>query len=160
MPNSVVRSELENLLEAASYDVLETMCFFGVLGDADSINSTEEQITAKVLFRGDAAGEFRATLDYSAAWSIAANFMGEEPLDVELAHMQAVICELANMICGAVLSNYRKDGLFQLSTPEIAGCEESQSPQEVSRVFELESGSMKVSITLENSGAPAFASVQ
>jgi CheY-specific phosphatase CheX len=159
MPKSVVHSELENMLEAASYDVLETMCFFGVLGDADSLTSTEEQITAKLFFEGEAVGEFRATLDYSAAWAIAANFMGEEPLDIELAHMQAVICELANMICGAVLSSYRKDGLFHLSTPEIADCEEVQSPKEVSRAFELETGSMKVSITLENS-SPIFASVQ
>jgi CheY-specific phosphatase CheX len=159
MPKSVVHSELENMLEAASYDVLETMCFFAVLGDADSMTCTEEQITAKLLFHGDAAGEFRATLDYSAAWSIAANFMGEEPLDIELAHTQAVICELANMICGAVLSSYRKDGLFQMSTPEIASYEESQSSQAVSRVFELETGSMKVSIRLDNS-APVFASVQ
>jgi CheY-specific phosphatase CheX len=113
----------------------------------------------KLFFEGEAVGEFRATLDYSAAWAIAANFMGEEPLDIELAHMQAVICELANMICGAVLSSYRKDGLFHLSTPEIADCEEVQSPKEVSRAFELETGSMKVSITLENS-SPIFASVQ
>jgi CheY-specific phosphatase CheX len=137
------------MLEAASYDVLESMCFLGVVGQANSTSHTEEQISARVHFQGDADGEFRTTLDHSAACLIAAHFMGEEPWDIEPAHIEAVICELAHMICDAVLSRYRKDGLFHISSPEIAGCEEFVSGQEVSRVFELETGRIKVSITLQ-----------
>jgi CheY-specific phosphatase CheX len=148
---TLIHNDLEDILEAASYDVLESMCFFGIVGHADTPSHAEEQVSAKVQFHGEAAGELRATLDYPAAYLIAAHLSGEEAHDIEPAQMEAVICELANLLCEAVLSRYRKDGLFQLSDPEIVAYDELESGREVSCVYELETGCIKVSITLQES---------
>jgi CheY-specific phosphatase CheX len=136
------------MLEAATGDALETMCFFGVMGPLDQLPVGEEQISAKLTFQGDANGAFHSTLSSPAAWAIAANFLGEEPADISLPQMEAVVCELANMICGSVLSNYKKDGHFELSTPQITNLEDSQLDQSVRMVFELESGSIALAIDL------------
>lgn len=148
MDNIAVCLELEAMLEAATSDTLETMCFFGVMGPLEKMPAGEERISARLTFRGDANGVFHTMLDLSAAWAIAANFLGEEVADVSRSRMEAVVCELANMICGSVLSNYKKDGHFELSSPEITGAEEAQPDQAVQRVFELETGSIALAMDL------------
>lgn len=140
--------ELETMLEVATCDALETMCFFGVMGPLEEMPDGEERISARVSFHGDATGVFHSMLDLPAAMAIAANFLGEEPADVSRSGMEAVVCELANMICGSVLSNYRKDGHFELSSPEITRAGEEQPDQAVRRVFELESGSIALALDL------------
>ncbi len=148
MSNDARGAELEAMLEAATSDTLETMCFFGVMGPLEEMPAGGEWISARLTFQGDANGVFHSMLDLPAAMAIAANFLGEEAEDVSRSRMEAVVCELANMICGSVLSNYRKDGHFELSSPEITGAEDEQPDQAVRRVFELESGSIALALDL------------
>jgi len=142
---------LEAMLEAATCDTLETMCFFGVMGPLEQMPAGEGRISARLTFHGDANGAFHATLDLSAASAIAANFLGEDAEDVSRLRIEAVVCELSNMICGYVLSNYKPHGHFELSSPEITGEEDSQPDQAVRRVFELESGSIMLAMDLRPS---------
>ena len=141
-------AELEAMLEAATSHTLETMCFFAVMGPLDEMPDGEERISARLTFQGAANGVFHSTLDLSAASAIAANFLGEEAEDVSRSSMEAVVCELSNMICGSVLSNYKRHGHFELSSPEITVVEDSQPDQAVRRVFELESGSIALALDL------------
>ncbi len=140
--------KLEVMLEAATSDTLETMCFFGVLGPLEEMPVGGEWISARLTFQGDANGVFHSMLDLPAAMAIAANFLGEEAEDVSRSRMEAVVCELANMICGSVLSAYKKDGNFELSSPELTSAEAAQPDQAVRRVFELESGSIALAMDL------------
>jgi CheY-specific phosphatase CheX len=148
MSNGANCTDWAELLEAAATDTLETMCFFGVMGPMDEMPDGEEHLAARLTFRGDVNGAFHATLVLPAAWAIAANFLGEEPEDITLPRVEAVVCELANMICGSVLSNYKRDGHFELSSPEITAEEPSQPNQVIRRVLELETGSMAVALDL------------
>ena len=148
MSEIAVGPDLERFLETATTEALENMCFFGLMGPIEEMPEGEERISARLTFQGDANGVFHSTLDSSAAWAIAANFLGEEVPDINLTHVQAVACELANMICGAVLSIYKKDGHFELSSPEITEKEDCQPDQVVRRVFELETGSIAMAIDL------------
>ena len=138
--------ELEAMIEAATSDTLETMCFFGVMGPLEEMPLGEGRISSRLTFQGDANGVFHSMLDLPAAYAIAANFLGEDVEDVSRSRMEAVVCELANMICGSVLSNYKKDGHFELSSPEITDAEDAQPDQAVRRVFELESGSIALAM--------------
>ena len=138
--------ELEAMLEAATSATLETMCFFRVMGPLEEMPAREERISARLSFQGDANGVFHCMLDLPTAKAIAANFLGEEAEDVSRARMESVVCELANMICGSVLSNHKKDGHFELSSPEITGSEDEQPDEVVRRVFELESGSIALAM--------------
>ena len=140
--------DLGRMIETATGDALETMCFFGVMGNLDELPEGEEWISARLTFQGDANGVFHSTLASSAAWAIAANFLGLEREDISFPQVEAVVCELANMICGSVLSTYKKDGHFELSSPEITDMEDSQPDQVVRRVFELESGSIALAMDL------------
>jgi CheY-specific phosphatase CheX len=134
------------MLETATSEALETMCFFGVMGPADQLPQGEEHISARMTFKGDANGVFHSTLDTAAAWAIAANFLGEEVPDISREQVDTVICELANMICGSVLSSYKRDGHFELSTPEITQLEDPQPDEAVRRIFELETGCIALAI--------------
>jgi hypothetical protein len=139
-------SDLERMLETATSEALETMCFFGVMGPTDQFPQEEEQISARMTFQGDATGVFHSTLNSSAAWAIAANFLGEDAGDISRQQVDTVLCELANMICGSLLSSYKRDGHFELSSPEITPMEHCQPDEGVRRMFELESGCIALAI--------------
>jgi hypothetical protein len=113
--------EVEALLEAATGDTRETVCFFGVMRPSEEMAAGEEQIATRLTFQGDSKGVFHSMLDSPATSAIAANVLGEGAEDVSRSCLEAVACELANMICGS---------------PD----------QAVRRVFELESGSIALAM--------------
>jgi CheY-specific phosphatase CheX len=146
MSNLATLPDLERMLEVATSEALETMCFFGVMGPTGQLTDGPEHISARMTFKGDAEGVFHSTLDTPAAWAIAANFLGEDESEISREQVDTVVCELANMICGSVLSSYKRDGHFELSTPEITQMEDSQPDEVVRRVFELETGCIGLAI--------------
>ena len=81
---------------------------------------------------------------------IAASFLGlEEGLPSE-SQTGEVLCELANMICGSVLSRLEGDLHFELSPPEINAAEAgSQENHTACRVLGLEEGPFAVWLDLE-----------
>src|SRR5258708_39245514 len=107
--------DLDGFLETATTEALESMCFFGVMGPIEEMPDGEERISARLSFQGDANGVFHSTLDSSAAWAIAANFLGEEVPDITLSHVQAGACGPAKKICGAGFSLLKKSGHLEVS---------------------------------------------
>lgn len=143
------------LLSTTVNSVLETMFFSIVLG------STEPQANGAVIqsrlnFQGRPSGEFRICLSEPSARLLAAGFLGED--DQTLTDLQTglVVCEMTNMLCGALLSKLQSEESFDLGTPELAPYpSEFVFDSEVHCVarqsFALQGGILTVSLELERS---------
>ncbi|MBM3757422.1 MAG: chemotaxis protein CheX [Acidobacteria bacterium] len=131
----------------AARDVLNVMFFSDVLEDADAPPAPRpETMQVYVKFEGDGVGEFRMEIDDPTAESLAGSFLGAEPGSAPSPdEVQQVMGELGNMVCGAFLSRYEKDGLFSLSSPTIerAG---AAMPSGVARSLQLLDGTMELRI--------------
>lgn len=108
-------------LVGAARDVLNVMFFTDILEEGASYDGPGPlAMQVRVRFRGEEAGEFRMEVDELAAGAMAGSFLGAdggEPLSEK--EVAQVMGELGNMICGAFLSRYEKESLFDLSSPEV-----------------------------------------
>jgi CheY-specific phosphatase CheX len=134
------------ILDSCVASALETMCFFGVLGTCAASEPGDELLSARVAFHGDATGVLQLSLSSSAAWIVSANFLGEESHDILIDQVEAVLCELANIICGALLSASDKNGLFHLATPRMQPALEPPQHEASIVTFELETGTLTVQV--------------
>lgn len=129
------------ILCAAAQQVLETMFFTSIMGERKD-PPADPALEALVSFEGEPSGSFGLRLSASVARAIAANFLGVED-EAELTDSQIgeVTCELANMICGATLSQVESGSTFHISHPRLvdtggafAGAAE--------RFFDLDNGAL------------------
>jgi len=133
--------------------VLESMFFLEALGEAEEAPPDAETVTAEVVFDGDPPGCFRMRLVQSAANSIAADFLGEDLDSLTERQAQEVSKEMANMICGAVLSRIESSASFRLGTPRILGgapAAVAGNGEETRYTVETGSGALTVSIYMES----------
>ena len=112
-------------LEEAVSDVLEKMFLIRSLGQPleESVFPAAEMaadMVARLSFQGDSTGFLTLRVTRAAARSVAADFLGAEESDLSEESTREVICELANMICGSVLSRIESSAGFRLANPEIA----------------------------------------
>ena len=77
---------------------------------------------------------------------IAAETLAEEIHDIKINQVELVICELANMICGALLSASDKNGLFHLGVPQMQPALEPPKDCASIVTFELETGTLTVQV--------------
>ena len=122
------RTEIERQLTAAAGEVLETMFFASIEEpSADGAKqASTDRIGAALSFHGACEGHLAISLDRDAAQCLAANFFGDcgdgdcEGTQESTASAQraSVMAELANMICGSMLSRLEKKAIFCLETPE------------------------------------------
>ena len=99
-------------------EVLETMFF----SEAEPVacGHTEDCIAARVRFTGNASGELTVMLSPELARSLSAAFLAEEDDEVTAEQRGQVSCELANIICGAILSRLHPSSRVALGVPEAA----------------------------------------
>ncbi len=64
-------------------------------------------------------GEFLIGIDPHAAVVMSAAFLGVEEADVSAEQIAQVMCETANMICGAALSRMEAEDHMRLETPTL-----------------------------------------
>jgi CheY-specific phosphatase CheX len=111
-------------LHDAVVEVLEKMFFI----EATEPETTEPEanepgaapsVLVQLSFDGDPAGVFRLSAAPAAAVRIAADFLGEDADSVTPDHVGEVVRELANMICGSVLSRIESRATFRLAPPEL-----------------------------------------
>ncbi len=131
------------ILCAAARQVLETMFFTSIMGEREG-PSEDPVVEARVSFEGDPSGSFGLKLSAGAARAIAANFLGaEDDGEVTGAQVGEVACELANMICGALLSQVESDSAFQISHPRlVASGEAAACDGAAARYFDLDNGAL------------------
>jgi len=133
-PGETERVPLEQIevpLVTAATEVLETMFFAAVEGDADQPReATEALAAARIRFQGAHSGWFRVVLPESAALALAANFMGAtDPGEVTGEQAAQVLGEFVNMVCGATLSRLAPKEIFNLATPRVLGTAGGETPQ-------------------------------
>jgi CheY-specific phosphatase CheX len=136
-------SNFNQLVNASASEVLETMFFTGVLGEAENLPS--DGLTTRLNFRGNPSGSFGVFLSRESSRQIAAGFLAEEEQEISQERVDEVICELTNMLCGSLLSKIESNGAFELSHPELAPL---LGNPEYSRNFEIDNGTLGVWLTL------------
>ena len=146
MPETIVA----NSLAAAAADVLETMFFSSVIGDGPATAELPaEAVAARLGFSGARSGTFAVRLSEGAAQVIAANFLAEEAGEPTRQQVQEVICELANMMCGSVLSRLDRGAHFDLGQPAMVDAAEVAVPAAVSRAFDIGDGEVAMFLTMD-----------
>ncbi len=117
--NPIIDDSVEVALAESVREVMEKMFFVDIV-DSPRAGPEPEGIAAELCFDGDPPGSFRLVLDRRAARSVAADFLGSDPEALTLEQLDGVVCELANMVCGSVLSRIESTAAFRLSTPTLA----------------------------------------
>jgi CheY-specific phosphatase CheX len=105
-------------LRAAASEVMETMFFLELnprsKGECDS---AAPQRNALVPFTGGVIGGFRLGMSADTAQRLANDFLPGSELEDIPSSKGTVVGELANMICGNLLSRLGKQEIFHLSAP-------------------------------------------
>jgi len=117
----VTPAELTASIAAAAGSVLETM-FFAEAEPCPLVPEEQRrQMTAvRIGFHGGLRGEFRIGFESHLARALAAGFLGLDESEVAEEEVNQVICETANMICGAALSRIESDEHMRLEMPALA----------------------------------------
>jgi|HubBroStandDraft_5_1064220.scaffolds.fasta_scaffold402014_1 CheY-specific phosphatase CheX len=112
------------LLPESAQQTLETMFFVApdtvsTITERDAGRPAGALIAATLSFQGLPHGHFGLLVQEALARTLAANFIGcDESGDLSSGQVTGVIGELANMICGAVLSRLESDASFDLGAPQ------------------------------------------
>jgi CheY-specific phosphatase CheX len=111
-------SDLGASLLTAATDVLESMYFTGVMGLSEDMLAGPGWM-AQLEFKGELSGTFSLGMSAETARLLAANFFGEEESEISETAVADMVGELANMICGSVLSRMETENHFKLSHPVV-----------------------------------------
>lgn len=103
---------------------------------------------ARVQFAGSHCGEMLLGVSAEATDPIAASFLGLDPMELTAAQRGQVIQELANILCGAVLSHLWPESKLALSSPDLTPWQEWPSEGLLHRCFTTPEGMLAISIRL------------
>jgi CheY-specific phosphatase CheX len=155
------RSRLEQQLSGAAADVLGTMFFASVDEDLPGTSAGNHpresaRLAMQLSFSGACCGNLALSLDTTTAGTLAASFFGELDESRSEQDCRLVMAELTNMVCGAMLSQLDRQGIFCLGSPEIL----PPGPEvdgEVVRTLRVEEGLLRLafSIGLKDCGVDA-----
>jgi CheY-specific phosphatase CheX len=147
------------LVAGAVNSVLETMFFAAPLGPAEPEAGDVERLAASVAFEGRPSGTLALCISVEAARQSAADFLGEDAASVSDAQSGEVVCELANMVCGSIVTPLEGGASFDLSAPRLipaetvlAGAILDKAPADLRlacRSFQLENGILTVAVRVE-----------
>ncbi len=140
--------DLAAVLDEVVAEVLATMFFSDAEPCLCDHNWLHSGISAQLRFEGTHFGEALLTVSHPAAQSIAAGFLGLDPEETTEALCAHVILELANILCGAVLSRLWPESKLTLSAPVpetwLAGIDNAAH-----RCFNLPEGALAFFIRLQ-----------
>jgi CheY-specific phosphatase CheX len=133
-------------------EVLETMFFT----EAEPVACEHAWLagahTARVRFEGSHCGEMLLGVSEEAADPIAASFLGLEAAELGDAQRGQVIQELANILCGAMLSQLWPESTLALASPELLVWEEWPGEGALHHCYAIPEGRLAVSIRLRQAG--------
>lgn len=136
-------------------EVLETM-FFSSPMDAGSEGALgDAPVTASLLVTSDQtscpprSGEFTISMPLETARCVGAGFLGCDESEVADPEAGEVLCELANMICGSVLSRLDSETIYHLSHPALTPPRQTDPLTTTTQWFQLENGFARTTFTLQ-----------
>jgi CheY-specific phosphatase CheX len=141
--------DLTEALRDSVADVLEKM-FFIRDPEEDGLPPGSNLMTAQLAFAGQPSGSLRLQIPTPAARLISADFLGMEDAELSECEVGEVICELANMICGSVLSKVESSVTFRLESPRLVELETPAGMADDRRVA-VSHGAVSVYLTTEQS---------
>lgn len=121
----------EAALRDAVAETLEEMFFVTDLEECDPrACPPESALLARVDFTGEPSGQLTLRASFDLARSLAADFLGEDEEAIGHSQVTDVFAELANIVCGAVLTRTESACTFRLSSPNVFSPEESSTAVE------------------------------
>lgn len=136
-----------DVMADAAREIFETM-FFLSAEDCSPAQDWAEPIVAEVAFSGAEGGRFEVQIEQPLAQELAAGFCGVmDPSEMPADAVPQVVCELANMICGATLSRMEPDALFNLEAPRLLE-NSGASEQDAQLIRWLDSGQGLIRLSL------------
>jgi len=143
----MIENSIEQSLFRAAGDVLEKMFFASFEEDSAAGRNGDPSIAVRMAFDGERRGILTLRISKTAARTLAADFLGVEADEgPDEAQVDEVVRELANMICGDVLSALEKSPL-RLAAPELVPAADFVVPADAScRSFDLGNGSLTVAL--------------
>lgn len=148
---------LATLMRTSVDAALEAMFFTGVEQEMDTPEVPgSDRITVGVTFSGNLGGRFVLVLTREAASMLAASFLGVdgEP-ELETSQIADVVRELANILCGSVLSRLGRQTDFHLAPPEL-GCPDpfADNSPGLRRWLRIPEGELGLSLWFEGGSEP------
>lgn len=140
-------SLIDYAIAASVQETLEKMFFVGGAQEAAGDAPRQRAIAARLSFEGAPPGWLALRVSSATARSIAADFLGEDELSLSDSRIGEVVLELANMICGAVLSRVETTTEFRLGSPCLEP-EKDDAPLLPHR-FEVAGGLIEVALEME-----------
>ncbi|HMD48213.1 MAG TPA: chemotaxis protein CheX [Bryobacteraceae bacterium] len=115
---------LKGALALVSGEVLETMFFSEVIAAECEHGWLESAVAVQVTFDGSHRGEMWLAVGEEAVPELAAAFLGLDPGEAGEIESSQVMLELANILCGSILSSLWPESSLQLDAPKRApwGC--------------------------------------
>jgi two-component system, chemotaxis family, chemotaxis protein CheY len=121
-----VKGGFDAALRESVAEALEEMFFVTDLEECDpGASSPDPMLLALVDFTGAPSGQLMLRASLSAARSLAADFLGEAEDAIGDSQVTDVFAELANIVCGAVLTRTEGACTFCLSSPRVLSLEEN-----------------------------------
>jgi CheY-specific phosphatase CheX len=118
-------------LRDAVAETLETMFFVTDLEECGPAACPDEPaLLAHVDFTGEPSGRLTLRASLSLARSLAADFLGEDEEAIGHSQVTDVFAELANVVCGALLTRTESSCTFRLSSPHVFSPGESSTSVE------------------------------
>jgi len=148
----MTEAALRKALADSIVETLDAMFFTSCLGEPDPEGAPPE-MASQVSFEGTRPGRLTVRMTARAARSIAANFLGEDEDDVSDRQIGDVLCELANMICGFVLSRVEGAEELRLGAPRIVETA-GPAPGAVTHAVETGCGVLEAALEMEDRICP------
>jgi CheY-specific phosphatase CheX len=151
----MIAEEMTARLSEAAYCVLDMMYSVPVLRDEEfPPPDSVDPFLIGLDFRGDFKGRFAMAVDQPAAAEIATAFIGSGQT-IATPQIVEVLLELANMLCGSLLSQLNLAESFELTTPvqldpaKITEDNLARPGESYQRTVHTASGTLTMNIVME-----------
>jgi CheY-specific phosphatase CheX len=141
--------EVDAFIVRATAEVLEKMFFTGIetSGKGGEIE-TESPVQVELHFSGPLTGTLRMRMGEASARALGSTLTCLEPDEFSRERCIQAAGELANMICGCLLSHLEPDANLALTPPEET-LDEAALPGSIRRWFRLPEGALAIEFALD-----------
>jgi len=153
-----MKEALRTAMTTSISEVLETMFFMTIDVNENAgaevflREPAENPFVSKLVFSGCLSGLFFLMIPENILRSMTETFMGLDPGEVTLAHLNGTVQEAINMIAGNTFSTLDDTEVFELGIPELAdmnamtGARPGQLPEEHFLLVETFAGNLALRV--------------